>query len=299
MERTLVTHTFQGARFADHGLDLEVISELVTYRTILVETAKELWRRKHAARMRLPARFTEEFKLKFYKIEEGSTAIPLVRPLSHGQLMLIDDELDEAVELVANTIACAASGKRLPDNFPSNVIPLFSEYGKTLKDDESIQQKTVRNVTAVYDARVREELMARLLDSYEDELDIVGRVVGARVTRNSKMTLMVGEDREVEASFRHTDEEKILSALVKHASAKIRVRGRANFDMNGALLKIVAVKDIEFLGADGAIAFVEDVKPIWEEISEIADQIPADVLKTLPTDGSINYHNYLHGNQSK
>jgi len=36
----LVIHSFKGPRFEDHGLDVDVLPELISYKNILVETAK-------------------------------------------------------------------------------------------------------------------------------------------------------------------------------------------------------------------------------------------------------------------
>jgi|CXWL01.1.fsa_nt_gi hypothetical protein len=36
-------------------------------------------------------------------------------------------------------------------------------------------------------------------------------------------------------------------------------------------------------------------KPIWEQIIEIGEQIPAEELARVPRDGARNLHHYLHG----
>jgi len=53
----LVTHIFKGGRFDDHGLDVDVLPELIAYKNILVETAKEIWRRKNPG----PSKIAKEF----------------------------------------------------------------------------------------------------------------------------------------------------------------------------------------------------------------------------------------------
>ena len=60
---------FNGPRFDDHGLDVDVLSEIVAYKRLAQETAKELWRRKHPDRRRL--NFDAEISLKFFQIEPG------------------------------------------------------------------------------------------------------------------------------------------------------------------------------------------------------------------------------------
>ena len=144
----LVTHRFKGGRFDDHGLDVDVLPELIAYKTILVETAKELWRRKHTDRQRLPKNFEDSLSLKFYEIVPGSAAVPLMREIEIQDGLLPfeppPDELDEAVELVADSVELVSKDKPFPHDFPKNVIPLFSEYGRTLRADEIIELKPAK-----------------------------------------------------------------------------------------------------------------------------------------------------------
>jgi hypothetical protein len=48
----ITTQKFTGARFEDHGLDLEVLQELIAYKALPIETAKSLWRAKNPSRQR-------------------------------------------------------------------------------------------------------------------------------------------------------------------------------------------------------------------------------------------------------
>jgi hypothetical protein len=38
----LVKQKFRGPRFEDHGLDVDVLPELIAYKKLLIETAKEI-----------------------------------------------------------------------------------------------------------------------------------------------------------------------------------------------------------------------------------------------------------------
>src|SRR3990172_10310185 len=94
--RELVVHTFKGGSFDDHGVDLDALPDLLAYKTLLVETAKELWRRKNPDRQRLPKNFEDSLSLKFYEIKAGSAAIPLMREIEiSDQISLLDSEEDE------------------------------------------------------------------------------------------------------------------------------------------------------------------------------------------------------------
>jgi hypothetical protein len=75
----ITTQKFNGARFEDHGLDLDVLHELIAYKVLLIETAKSLWRAKNPNRQRLKKNFEESVRLKFYELEPGSVAVPIER----------------------------------------------------------------------------------------------------------------------------------------------------------------------------------------------------------------------------
>lgn len=68
-----------GKRLEGHAIDVDCTQELVAYRTIILECAKELWRRKHPDRLRLPSGFEDGFRLQFDRGEEGSAVVPLQR----------------------------------------------------------------------------------------------------------------------------------------------------------------------------------------------------------------------------
>ncbi len=91
----IATHTFKGGRFDDHGLDIDVLPDLIAYKTILVETAKELWRRKHLTRQRLPKNFEDSLSLKFYELRKGSTAVPLMRSIPASKLLFPNERSPE------------------------------------------------------------------------------------------------------------------------------------------------------------------------------------------------------------
>jgi hypothetical protein len=141
---------FDGPRFQDHGLDVDVLPEIMTYKRLLQETAKELWRRKHPKRIRLPKNFDAELTLKFFELEAGSTGVPLVRDLiltDQLQLIPYEDELDEAAVLLEDTIRAAGERLRVT-NLPRSIIPLFEELGRTLRGDETLLVSAGKRETA-------------------------------------------------------------------------------------------------------------------------------------------------------
>ncbi len=298
--RFLVNHAFKGGRFEDHGLDVDVVGELVRYKDLLAEVAKELWRRAHPERKNLPPNFEASLRLRFFSIQPGSTVVPLERVVCVEDESLFGqepDELDLAVELVSDVVTAAERNDRLPDAFPKPLLAKFDEYGKSLRGDEWIELGAKDKPVAKYDATSRGRLMERAASAYEDEIDVVGAVNMARVNR-PRMGIELPDGKEVEAQFEQADKKSILAALEDHESAKIRVRGRGRFSPEGQLQKILRVDQVTLLPT-GEIPHDPAAKPIWEEFEEITKTMSPELVERLPVDGAEQHDHYTYGSPKR
>lgn len=296
----LVTHVFKGGRFDDHGVDLDVLPDLLAYKRILVETAKEIWRRKNPKRRRLPKNFDETLSLKFYEVRPGSAAVPLMRELQSTQTKLdFDrDELDEAVELLDDAIESISEDRPLPEALPRNVIPLFGDYGKTLRNDESFELKIPRRRKPVrYSIQAREQFVKLAERAYEDLVDYTGEIRAADLDRGN-FTLKLDDGAKVIGRFSPEQETTITQALREHSSVRLHVRGRAEFLREVGPTRIVAIECLSIEPA-GEKPFDETARPIWEVIAQIGESIPAKEWKKVPTDGAMNYKHYLYGHAKR
>ena len=128
---TLAKQTFHGARFEDHGLDLDVLPEIVAFKSLIAEVAKDIWRRRNPERERLAVNFEDRFCVKMFSIQGGSTTVPLERIYSAPDDSLIieppEDEFDEAVDLIADSITAVQNEQRLPRGLSRRVVPMFAE----------------------------------------------------------------------------------------------------------------------------------------------------------------------------
>jgi hypothetical protein len=295
--KPLVKHAFKGGRFDDHGVDLDALPELLTYKNILVETAKELWRAKHPDRKQLPRNFEESLQLKFYTVEKSSAVIPIERVImvdEQGNLFEEKDELDEAVNLIADVAEAVENDSPIPQGFPSRILNMFENYGKTLREDEYFEYRIEnRTKPARYNMVVRERLAQRTMESYEDSVDIIGTVTMASV-RKPKLGITLNDGREIEAIFQPEDEEIVLAALTQHHTAKIRLEGRGIFQADGMLQRIIHTSRVTHLPS-GDIQYSKDARPIWQVVTDLSKEIPEEELNSMPRDGSINHDHYLYG----
>lgn len=299
----VITHVFKGGRFerADGepvSLSIEALPELVAYRTLLVEVSKELWRRDNPDRQRLPAHFEETLDLAITEIRPGSVGTPLVRRAEAAEdqagLFVPSNLLDEAADLVADTVEAARTDQPLPGNFPKRALSFFDDYGKTLREDEWCEHRSVRRQrVAEYTPQARANLRRWAVETYEADVDVVGTVTMARVSL-PRMGITLDDGREIEAVFDPGVEGIVITALKDHATAKVRVRGRAQMSGTGQIQRITSVERVVLMPG-GEPPFEAAAKPIWDVFAEIAKDIPVEELNKLPKDGSATIDQRLYG----
>ncbi len=296
----LATLRFDGARFAGHALDVECTQELVAYRRIILECAKALWRRQHPDRERLPKRFEGSFRLQFDRLAEGSTLVPLRRVLETDQAALDwgnRDEFDEAARLVDAAICAANDDVLLPEDFPSNVVFLFGDFGRTLGDTEVLFTRARHSTAeAAYTAKARKRLAEWVAATYEDVVEVTGEVQMARV--KGQFTLLVGSSQPVAGKFSPEQEAHVLEALRDHSTLGLRVRGLGEFGTQDRLLRRFTRVDSVDHAAPGAPPYVEGAPDVWAELDAIAAQVPADAWSAVPADLSLRVGELVYGHEA-
>ena len=71
MKSEFVQPRFDGDRFAEHTLPLEVARDLAAYETLVVELAKHLYLKDHPERQRVPKGFAADFHLHLERVDAG------------------------------------------------------------------------------------------------------------------------------------------------------------------------------------------------------------------------------------
>lgn len=293
------TLRFDGDRFNGHALDVDCTQELIAYRNLVLECAKSLWRVKYPNRSNLPKGFEKGFRLQFNRLEDGSALVPLQRVRTadvQGDLDL-NDEFDEAVGLIDQAIRAANDEDLLPLGLPSNVIPLFRDFGKTLRDDEVLFTRGRGSaLEAPYTAKARQRLANWIEPSYEDIVLVSGEVRMANVGpgRFSLQVDRMGTQAVIDGRFSPADESKVLAALQQHRTARLQVKGLGEFGTTDRLLKRFSrVDHVDFVQEE--VAYDESVSPIWEQLSSIGQQAPPSAWEAVPTDLSVRLDEIVYG----
>lgn len=301
----LASLRFHGKRFEGHALDVECTQELIAYRNLIVECAKELWRRKHPDRVRLPRGFEEDFRLQFNRLGDGSAIVPLQRVSVHNQSDLDWgnlDEFDDAADLIDAAIAAANDDELLPGALPSHVIPLFRDFGKSLRVDEVLFTRSRHGSTeAAYTAKARKRLTEWVMPTYEDVVDVIGEVTMANVGPGTFLLHL--DDTEISISGRFSPEQEleVLDALRNHQSLRLRVQGIAEFATSNRQIKRFSRVDKVAPAALAEQGFDETVIPIWEQLAAIGESAPEGTWDNVPSDLSVRIDEivYRRGSEDK
>ncbi len=292
----LASLRFDGERFADNALDVDCVGELAAYKRLVMECAKELWRRAHPDYERLPKGFEERLTLRFAEVVPGSAVVPLRRVVMQDQPPLdFDDEFDQAAALIDETIVAADGDELLPAGLPRNVIALFRDFGRSLLQSETLFiQSRHRAVAAPYTAKARQRLADWTETVYEDVVDATGEVNMANVRGGAfEMTLRTGQ-LPVKGKFTESQEAEVLNALQSHATTRLRVRGVGEFSQSDRQLRRLLRVDSVVLATATEPTFVEGVKPIWETLAELGASVPDDAWDKVPTDLAKRLDHYLY-----
>ena len=295
----LATLRFDGARFGAHALDVECTQELVAYRRIILECAKALWRRNNPDRERLPKRFEDDFRLQFDRLETGSALVPLRRAVEVDQPPLDwGDEFDQAAQLVDAAITAANDDTPLPEELPNTVVPLFREFGRTLRPDETLFIRARHSGNeAAYTARSRKQLAEWVEPTYEDAVEVIGEVQMASV-KGQFLLLLANSAQQVAGKFSAEQEAKVLEALQQHKSVQLSVRGVGEFGTLDRQLRRFSRVEVVAHWQPGAPAFVEGAPNVWDELDAIAAGVPADAWEAVPSDLSSRVDEFAYGREA-
>lgn len=304
--RDVTTITFSGPRFDDAGLEIDVLPELIAYQRLLVETTKELWRSKNPGRHRLPKGFEESIRLKFYSIEPGSAAVPIKRVLpSRDSAFLFDlpqrmDEIDEAAQLIDETIVAVSDDRPIPDRMPKSALPLLAALGENLRENEAIKTRSVRSTKAAAftcDTRTRVE---RLLEAvYQDRVEIAGEVRSADIDLRN-FAIRDSSGAKIPARFRPEHEAEITDALHEHDSYRVAIVGLGEFSTrDGSLRRILRVDEVQRRAAAQEDEYDDSAPPLWQSVIDLGGSLPSEEWDRVPTDLAAQLDHYLYGSSGE
>ena len=294
---------FAGGRFdeSEEWLDFAVLKELDVYRTLIVETASDLWRQEHPYRVRLPSGFSKNFHLGISGLGGGSCAVRIDRVVEgadYQRVARVPDSYDIAVKTVDETLLAVRHEEMFPKGMTRRILRLFERWGTTLEDNESMILGESAATSPMFNTWIKEQLVEMLGEidqSYEYSVDMVGEILAVNVNTNPKTFDFKTEHGGIVKGIFEAEQELLFTySLHQHKTERLWLRGRGEFEPSGRLKRIIQVDFLKHIQA-GSAPYDPDAPSISELFKQIRESVPESAWSDLPTDGAKNYKHYLYG----
>lgn len=244
MKSPFLQPRFEGTRFDEHTLPLDVARDLAAYETLVVELAKHLYLAEHPDRQRVPKGFAADFNLHIEKVEGGSSR-PLLTVVAAGVLAMdagANQYFERARDLITECVG--APDGQLPDHFPRSLLAHFNQVGRSLREGEKMELPLPGGS---YDAALtpqrRKALVLAADKVYEREIELSGTIGEADWERSSfRLRMPDGSQMVVPMPESFHGQARNYGGQTRH---QVTVRGVGAYDSGDRLQKIVSVESLE------------------------------------------------------
>ena len=128
-------------------------------------------------------------------------------------------------------------------------------------------------------------------------VDLTGEIRAADLDEGT-FILRLADGTRLRGKFSRVQETIITEALREHASRRLHLRGRGEFQGNGKLKRLLSVKRLQVKPAREK-RFDKNARPIWEVLEELGKSIPIKEWAKVPRDGARNLDHYLYGHAKR
>jgi len=243
MKSEFLQPKFEGARFAEHTLPLDVARDLAAYETLVIELAKQLYLKDHPERQRVLRGFAADFQLHLERVDDGSSK-PLLSMVVAGALALgagTNNYFERSRDLI--TACIAAPDTQLPAEFPRELLFHFNQVGKSLREGERMELPGEGTTVAILTPERRKKLVLAADKVYERQIELSGTIEEADWGKSTFRLCLTDGTRVV-----------IPMPDAFHAQARmiggrdrfqVTVEGTGAFDSWDKLQKVVLVDSLE------------------------------------------------------
>ena len=242
-----------GARFEDGEIPLDVLSDLVALREMVLEVAK--WEFKEGQdRQRSPRGFTDTFDLRLAGIEKGSATAVIslvpnqVQSTIDGSLGRFQKYYEQARDHIVSTISDADSDPPTNGPLPDRYLTYFDKIGSSLHDEECLEISTPGHQSARLTKKLRSYLLQRLHGiKRTQEVTLHGMVPEAD---QKKMTFQLHQAHcpKMVCPMQEQHRNTIIRAFEGYESnTRVLVQGVGLYDQQSSLTGLESVVHISLL----------------------------------------------------
>jgi len=269
---TFLTPIFRGKRFENNTMPVESLADLASYKELVLEVAKLIWREHNPRRERLPKHWSDGLQLYIVKIERGSACPVLYRenspkvPLENAD----PDVFERAREIVSEAIQASQQNLPLPKIFAPYLFSYFDRIGQGLRPDESIELQSPKTKQGpIYRAEDRRKLLATGRTLRHEHFNGVGEILTISVGSNLSVDLRLTNGQIVNVPLANHYRMK-LAEHMKQERPRMRIECLAAYDYRDQIVRMSRVGSVQFLeprltefDLNKRILELEGLKPGW------------------------------------
>jgi hypothetical protein len=244
---------YQGRRFDNAHLPVEVLSDLPAFRDLLVAYAKEEWRRRHAGRKRIPRGFENSFSFDLVNILEGSAKPQLEwnRTSAQANLPGMDDEIGDIVECAYSNVITLIGGQAgVATALNAEKLRALNRFGAGLRENEKIEIPERRSFNVVYlDTNRRRQLITAGRGNYRTRFEGIGLLTGTHVKGDPGSLVKVFTDKYAEIDI-PVEQDQIISDFDGSLYAEVQFQLLVELDAQDRFRSVVEVFDVGVVDND-------------------------------------------------
>lgn len=259
---------FDGERFREHRLPLDLLEDLTALQEMTIEMAKFIYLEVNPDRQRVPKNFTQGISFELESIEPGSTIPKIIMIV--GMIGMFPHQnvsfFEEAKDRIISAIQAASTEEDINKYAPESVLYHFNKFGKKLRPDEFVEFNPNGIDKAKFTKETRRKLILASSKSkeYTEEIKLRGSIFEMDQDKNTFQIQLVN-GRKIEAEYTEHTEDIIKDAFLKYTdNQRVSINGIGKFNKNSKLIKIQQIDEVALLDKT-------DVGFRLEEISQLKE----------------------------
>jgi len=283
---------FIGKRFEDHMLPISSLSDIISFRNILREMGEKILDERGENKKQID----ELAEIKIAGIKPGSVSLILrskVQEITQLDLLeRIQGVIKDSLNRILDLLSAINEDRRLPERFPRETFIKLRDWGSNLEEGERIELRTSFRDPVGYSRTSMQKIGECIMESYEDEVDIIGEIY--LVDIKNKSFKMLSDEKCITLHYSENKENELLNALMRHGSTEIRVKGMGIFSWRGDIEKIIEIYEIIITDIQKT-GERQDYVSIWEKFEEVASEVSNEVWERFPSGYLENLDKYVYG----
>lgn len=254
-QKDFLAPKFEGKRFEDHSLPVDLLDDFVALEELIFEVAKQIYLEDNPQRQRVPKGFADNVSLKLTGIESGSTIVKfmLVSALSANNVSVNSQQdaiayMEKSRDRVLQVISNAKTGKIDSRLMDQKLLAYFNRIGRNLQDDEVINFLPNINSDAVLSKGVRKKILLSRSEKLEYSESISVNAVVSSVDKTAKTYTMDIDGNRIQCAIDESYRATILAAFGEYEnSTMVSLKATGIFNAQDKLVRVEHIDAMDIL----------------------------------------------------